>query len=81
MMFHISPVRGGNPLGPGAPNGSNSGTSVVSELELAMGTAVRPRFVTLGGGPVGTGGAEGEGVGVTISSDIVVTVQDDPSQD
>lgn len=77
MMFiqcDLSPVRGGNPLGPGAPKGSNSGTSVVSELALAMGTAVRPRFVTFGGGPEGTGGA-GEGVGVPLESDMTVIVQ------
>lgn len=58
-----SPVRGGNPLGPGATKGSNSATSVDSELAVAMGTAERPRLVTLGRGPAGTEGA-GEGVRV-----------------
>lgn len=60
-----SPVRGGSPLGPGTPKCSNSGTSVDSELELAMGTVVRPRFITLGGRPEGGGGGS-EGVGVTL---------------
>ncbi len=61
ILCNSSPVIGGNPLGPGGPKYSTSGASMVSELELAMGTAERPRFVTLGRGPVGTGGAE-EGV-------------------
>ena len=74
IQCDLSPVIGGNPLGPGAPKGSNSGTSVVSALALAMGTAVRPRFVTFGGGPEGTGVA-GEGVGVVLWSDMVVIVQ------
>lgn len=57
--------------------GSNSGISVVSELELATGPALRPRLDTLGRVPVGTGGGE-EGarrvVGVEASSllDIVL---------
>lgn len=56
----FSPVIGGKPRGPGAIKGSNSGTSVDSELELATAKAVRPRLVTLGRGPVGAVGA-GEG--------------------
>lgn len=70
-MTPPSPVRGGNPLGPGATKGSNSGMSVASELELATGTAVRPWLVSLGGGPEGAGGA-GEGVRLDPWSDMVV---------
>lgn len=74
----LSPVRGGNPLGPGATKASNSGISDESELELATGPALRPRLVTLGRAPVGTGGGS-EGVGVSVGvgsasfSDMVVT--------
>lgn len=63
------PVRGGKPLGPGATKGSNSGTSMDSELELATATEVRPRFVTLGRGPEGAEGA-GEGSTTGAGSDI-----------
>lgn len=48
--------------------------SLVSELALAAGAAVRPRFVTLGGGPVGAGGA-GEGAAMVASSDMIVIAQ------
>lgn len=74
FLYSPSPVIGGNPLGPGAPKGSNSGTSVDSELELASGAVARPRFVTLGRGPVGAAGA-GEGVRVAPLSDMVVIVE------
>lgn len=67
----ISPVMDGKPLGPGAIKGSNSGTSVDSELELAMANVVRPRFVTLGRGPVGATGA-GEGSTVGAGPDMVL---------
>lgn len=69
----ISPVIGGKPRGPGATKGSNSGTAVDSELELAMAKVVRPRFVTLGRGPVGGVGA-GEGSTVGAGSDMVLRV-------
>lgn len=72
--LRISPVIGGKPLGPGAMKGSNSGTSVDSELELAMATAVRPQLVTLGRGPVGAaGGAEGSTVGAGLDMVLVIT--------
>lgn len=66
-----SPVSGGKPLGPGAMKGSNSGTSVDSELELATAAVVRPRFVTLGRGPVGAVGA-GEGSTTGAGSDMAL---------
>lgn len=69
-LFLASPVRGGKPRGPGATKGSNSGTSMDSELELATATAVRPRLVTLGRGPEGAAGA-GEGSTTGAGSDIV----------
>lgn len=69
-----SPVRGGYPLGPGATKGSNSGISVESELELEMGSVLRPWFVTLGRFPVGAGGGE-EGIGAASLSDMVLIVE------
>lgn len=68
----VSPVMrsGPWPLGLTVPRGSNSGMSAASRLELAMGTEVRPRLVTLGGGPVGAGGGA-EGVAVAPTSVMV----------
>lgn len=56
--------------------GSNSGTSVDSELELATAKAVRPRLVTLGRGPLGAVGAgEGSTVGeVGAGSDMLLVI-------